>query len=490
MERTRDDGGLRVNIALLSIMGFVLVPAMIVGLIAFLIGRQNHIADLERARQAESLLGFFAQAAEQTVRDNAMWDEAQRRIVFARDLDWFHETLGAEAYGSVEYDAAAAVDARGAVWAASWKDARTAWSPRAVLGPAFDAVLDGLVAQPGSTSASSYVRLGADLALFAIGEVSDTRGELSDPRMFEVLVYVFDDDRMARLRDSVGWSDLGVSEADPARSQIPVTDIRGEVVHHLSWQPPRPGTAALRETVPYLLITLLLGAVAMGGLRVRLIQTHERLEAAQREALRLAECDSLTGIANRRKLTASLEAALARGAPFQMLMIDFDGFKEINDRLGHPMGDALLKEMTARMQRLCPAGGMLARLGGDEFAVIHPGTPAEALEHGRDLVIAISAPFGIPGTRASRSPRASVSSRPSRSLSPSPSCAPRRCSTAPIWRSTRPRLRGPARCGSIIRASTSSPGCAPRSRPSCARRWRAASSGSPTSRSIRSPSAG
>ena len=84
-----------------------------------------------------------------------------------------------------------------------------------------------------------------------------------------------------------------------------------------------------------------------------------------------ARRDSLTGLGNRARLLADLGDALAReGVPPSLLLIDLDGFKSVNDRLGHAAGDSLLADVGAALRDSMPAGAHAYRLGGDEFAVL------------------------------------------------------------------------------------------------------------------------
>ena len=93
------------------------------------------------------------------------------------------------------------------------------------------------------------------------------------------------------------------------------------------------------------------------------------------ELHRQATHDVLTGLANRVLLHRRLAAA---NVPVSMLLIDLDGFKEINDRHGHHTGDLVLQEVARRLTGLLGTGELAARLGGDEFAVLLPGTAATA----------------------------------------------------------------------------------------------------------------
>jgi diguanylate cyclase (GGDEF)-like protein len=107
----------------------------------------------------------------------------------------------------------------------------------------------------------------------------------------------------------------------------------------------------------------------------------ERLIAAMRErSLRLereSHEDPLTGIANRRgfseRLAAEMEVALAVGQPLTLAVADLDHFKEVNDRLGHTVGDKALRESAALLKSLCREADLVARIGGEEFALILPG---------------------------------------------------------------------------------------------------------------------
>lgn len=101
----------------------------------------------------------------------------------------------------------------------------------------------------------------------------------------------------------------------------------------------------------------------------------------ERELLRLATTDPLTGLANRRALFEAMEAEIARSRryehPMALLMIDVDGLREVNNSLGHPAGDRLLAAVGALLRESVREIDLPARYGGDEFVVLLPETPLE-----------------------------------------------------------------------------------------------------------------
>ncbi len=105
-----------------------------------------------------------------------------------------------------------------------------------------------------------------------------------------------------------------------------------------------------------------------------LAQLHQRLDEAQR----LARTDSLTAVANRRAFREQLGHEIERcrrfGQSFTLAYIDVDGFKAVNDRLGHQSGDELLQAVAHTLANGIRKVDLAARLGGDEFALLLPGT--------------------------------------------------------------------------------------------------------------------
>jgi diguanylate cyclase (GGDEF)-like protein len=145
---------------------------------------------------------------------------------------------------------------------------------------------------------------------------------------------------------------------------------------------------------------------ALAGLNAslerRVAERTSELEEERRHALFLAERDVLTGLPNRLMFGKHLQQALDRAdAPggVTLLYLDLDGFKAVNDTLGHTRGDQLLKAVGKRIMALGQGSVLAARLGGDEFAIVQSGgnQPADAQALATALVSALTEPFPIGG---------------------------------------------------------------------------------------------
>ena len=124
-----------------------------------------------------------------------------------------------------------------------------------------------------------------------------------------------------------------------------------------------------------------------------------RLDSTLAEMSYQAHTDGLTALANRTHFYQQLETALGRTSGVSVLLVDLDGFKAVNDTLGHAAGDTLLISVADKMRAALRAGDVAARLGGDEFAVLlHDCAGPEAEDTARRILDALTRPVEIDGT--------------------------------------------------------------------------------------------
>jgi diguanylate cyclase (GGDEF)-like protein len=180
-------------------------------------------------------------------------------------------------------------------------------------------------------------------------------------------------------------------------------DDHNRSIARFAWLPQKPGAEILESVFPFIGIALS-GFALLAGLVLRYMRhTAATITAGENRLRYLAMHDALCGLPNRASFSERLENVTAdiRGGsqPAAVFCIDLDHFKDVNDTLGHPVGDELIRLVTMRLSRLMRGDDMVARLGGDEFAVITvAGADHTTLEGvAARMISALCAPYSIGG---------------------------------------------------------------------------------------------
>ena len=158
------------------------------------------------------------------------------------------------------------------------------------------------------------------------------------------------------------------------------------------------GIAWLWITVGAVAVALVaIALVAYQHVVAQLLVSRERAQQLRIQAI----TDALTGLPNRTEFIEHTQRVLvgaqARNEPVGVMLMDLDGFKQVNDALGHHMGDLLLTGVAARLCEVVGSAGMVARLSGDEFAVLidEDATDHRLLERARTITAALEQPFEV-----------------------------------------------------------------------------------------------
>ncbi len=181
-----------------------------------------------------------------------------------------------------------------------------------------------------------------------------------------------------------------------------VDDHRAPIAR-FTWLPRKPGAEILQSVIPFIGIALA-GFVLLAGLVLRYMRYTAAAIAAGESRLRyLALHDALCGLPNRNAFSERLETVIADvkagGTSAAVFYIDLDHFKDVNDTLGHPVGDELIRCVTMRLSRIMQDQDLVARLGGDEFAVITvSGSDHATLDRiSARMISTLCAPYSIGG---------------------------------------------------------------------------------------------
>jgi diguanylate cyclase (GGDEF)-like protein len=209
---------------------------------------------------------------------------------------------------------------------------------------------------------------------------SDAMKLLPGDRFVHVSIVYLDRAFIARLSrkyalDSGRYALINNSGRD--ETALVLRNHQGRSIGHFIWKPFQPGDRISTRLAPALVAALLLIGGVLTLMTRRLRRSAAELRASEAQAQHLAFHDALTGLPNRALFDDRLDQiiATARRADQSaaLLYIDLDRFKQINDTLGHPAGDELIREVARRLSRSVREVDTVARLGGDEFAVIQAG---------------------------------------------------------------------------------------------------------------------
>jgi diguanylate cyclase (GGDEF)-like protein len=237
----------------------------------------------------------------------------------------------------------------------------------------------------------------------AIASSDDLTQDSPDKAPIVVSVKLIDGDTLAQIAAHLQLSNLrqvGMETITPGDYVFNLTDSQGAQVATFAWTPKRPGAEIVHSVIPFIAVALagfaLLAALVLGHMR----RTAATIASGESRLRHLALHDPLCGLPNRIFFGERLEAVIAdvqKGSPpAALLYIDLDHFKDVNDTLGHPIGDELIRAATQRLTQTVREKDLVARIGGDEFAVITAGCEHSSLLNiANRLIAAICAPYTI-----------------------------------------------------------------------------------------------
>ena len=259
-------------------------------------------------------------------------------------------------------------------------------------------------AHPQAAVIRRLVGRPAVIAAVAVGPADGIPAALDNAAPIMMSVKFIDSDVLAGIATQLRLTNLRKIDQEP----VPPGDFayeldgpNGNSIARFAWTPKQPGAEIVHSVVPFIAVALagfaLLAAFVLRYMR----RTAVAIAAGESRLRHLAMHDPLCGLPNRiffgERLEAVIDEVRAGSSPAAVLYIDLDHFKDVNDTLGHPVGDELIRNVTLRLSHTLRGDDLVARLGGDEFAVISSigDDSTKMLAVAQRLIAAICAPYVI-----------------------------------------------------------------------------------------------
>jgi diguanylate cyclase (GGDEF)-like protein len=372
------------------------------------VAQKSNVLDDERSRETVSgaLQNFVAQLGA-TLNDYAAWDDAATNVYATDGMDWTVSNYGEMSVNSALFDMAIVIDDDKKPIMVYRDGKPMDGSLQEFFSPALWALFDKVKAAGAQDlpEASGFISTKSGIAVGGVALVREKSGALAAaPGKHRYLIFI-------RHLDAAKIDDIGktyvigglrlVPGDQAATYSVPIEDALGASLGKLIWTSRAPGDvgyADVRSQVVRAICLVGLFFVVLliiGWLAGRRLKSEEII--AREDALR----DRLSGLLNRDGLRVSVDAmvTLARQSQdnVQLLYLDLDGFKEVNDSYGHGTGDQLIRAVAAGLKVLIPDGAVLARIGGDEFAIVFasPQADAAALQLSEHILDFLAEPLEI-----------------------------------------------------------------------------------------------
>jgi diguanylate cyclase (GGDEF)-like protein len=396
------------RITLNLVAGILITVVTVLATILWMAGQE----DEQAARSTETMVAGGVAAMERRIQalanDYSWWEEAYDAYV-REDRDWIEANVGTgitDTYiadfliilspvdGNIEY---------------GWIIDEAPDTVESIVTPEVIAVIrkvadtlpiDNLAAIPAFVDTPSVPMM---LGIQHLTPVSRAEKVRSSDLPVVVFGQYLSAERLRDLGQTFLIDDLHFVAGAVADGDTLVRDVFGDVLGRFEWTPPTPGRAVLKRVLPPIGIALLLFCVVALTTALRTRRMAIALAKSEREASIAARTDGLTGLMNRTGFTELIDSGkyvrFAEDGELAVIYIDINGFKAVNDSIGHHGGDDLVVALARRLESVLPADAVFARIGGDEFAAVLVGAGASstAATAANAVVHSLDRPFMVAG---------------------------------------------------------------------------------------------
>jgi diguanylate cyclase (GGDEF)-like protein len=404
----------------------VLLTAIIITLM--LIGSTRRANEAAAARQQNLAELVLRQSITQIPYDQestTVWDDPILKLrESALDMEWLDENMGVWLHSYFGHDEVYIVDPTNRPVYAMQNGERTDPAAFNVVSPAVTPLIEqlrvtlrddptagvtGAMLSPGASDVGVADGHPAIISVKPVVPNTNKIEQAPGSEFLHISIRFLDGSFLSNLeRDYLfegarfAWENNGTS----TERSIPILSVGGKNIGFLIWTPFAPGSSVFSSLIPALAGALAVVGLVVGLLMRRVRRGAKELQASEAQAQHLAFHDTLTGLPNRALFVDRLERCLTevRRNPqrsIALLYCDLDRFKQVNDTLGHPAGDELIREVGRRLSSVVRENDTVARIGGDEFAIIQTDlrSAGDTETICRRILECITAPFELFGNQ-------------------------------------------------------------------------------------------
>jgi diguanylate cyclase (GGDEF)-like protein len=381
----------RARLALTAIIACIVLLATAVWIIPFVLDRR----DLDHAREhVQQALQAQGERIGQASLEHSYWNQAVEKVIHEQDTAWADSELGGylhNAYGIAGIVAEDADGNRRYVYSPDDAAASSLWTQ---ASPPLERLGADVLASDTSSPRHAHTYRMVEGTLFVIAAspfiaYQPTRLDTTEPHGVLFLARAIDRATLTEWSERYNLPRLGVTGHEPGaaterEATVSVMDMAGNPVARLEWEPERAGWGLLAQAMPWgvsLGIVFVVAASALSMNLRRMVSLARsnitELDQQKQKLFRQAMFDDVSNLHNRTYLISRLEEELSRirrnGTSSIFIFLDLDGFKIVNDTMGHSAGDELLRQVGGRLLNGVRAEDIVCRFGGDEFCLLITG---------------------------------------------------------------------------------------------------------------------
>jgi diguanylate cyclase (GGDEF)-like protein len=311
--------------------------------------------------------------------DYSWWQDAYDNIK-ADNVEWLISNIGSGVIDSSALDLAVVAPPTGPA-KYGWLKTQETNEPQTGLltQEQIDRMRDLIRDTPSDevVARTQFDMVGDQVVLLASAHITsdDPSGLDFDTLSTNIFGFIFDEERISELGESFLTDDLKLSSViEPDKQHIALRGVDDEILGYLVWTAPAPGAELLSKTLLPLSAALISFALIGFLVAYGANKFAEELGRKEAESYESARTDSMTQLPNRFHFVEALGRRSTRMAnekgEMAVIFLDIDGFKNVNDTIGHAGGDDLICQIAQRLETVLPEQVFLARVGGDEFNLL------------------------------------------------------------------------------------------------------------------------